>query len=166
MTTEQIKAVLVAHLAWLRNEPGGVRASLIGASLDRASLDGASLIGASLNGASLDGASLDRASLVGASLDFCSTWNAVKWSGAERVAMSRLKTLIPPEEYARYERYAVFAVEGAFFGRHEWVGLPTGWYCVAVNSPEPLPSTDRLIHRLLLWRNGREAFLKCAQQQR
>ena len=76
---DEIASILKLHKCWLTGEPGGVRANLIGASLDGANLnganlDGASLIGANLDGASLigaslDGANLDGASLIGASLD-------------------------------------------------------------------------------------------------
>ena len=68
ITSDQLPEILRLHAAWLRDEPGGVRANLDGANLDGASLNGASLIGASLAGASLIGASLTRASLNGASL--------------------------------------------------------------------------------------------------
>ena len=57
-----------AHAAWLRGEPGGVRANLSGANLSDADLSGAALRGAALRGAALRGANLSAADLRDADL--------------------------------------------------------------------------------------------------
>jgi len=88
-----------------------------------------------------------------------------KQTVSEGKSRKRLKTLIDPNEYVRYERFGYCVVEGAIFGMMELVGTPTGWYCVTIESPEPLPHTDRLIHRLMLWRKGEDNFYKIANQQ-
>ena len=77
-TKAELNEILRKHDLWLKNKPGGERASLdhaslVGAdlrdaSLDRASLDHASLVGADLRGASLVDADLRGASLVDADL--------------------------------------------------------------------------------------------------
>src|SRR3990167_8396188 len=140
-------------------------ANLSGANLSRANLSWANLSWANLSGANLSGANLSRANLSGANLFFCSTFSQAKYPDSELVAMKRLSSLIPPDEFKRYQIYGNFFSDGAMFGRMEWVDLSDGWYCVDIKSPEELPATDRLIHRLLLWRKGREHFMKCAKKQ-
>jgi hypothetical protein len=60
---------LDAHAAWLRGEPGGVRAALSGADLSGADLRGADLRDADLSGAYLSDADLSDAALRGTCLD-------------------------------------------------------------------------------------------------
>ena len=49
------KAQLDAHAAWIRDEPGGVRLSLLNADLRDADLSGVDLSGADLRGIDLHG---------------------------------------------------------------------------------------------------------------
>ena len=53
MTKPELDKILAAHVAWLRDEPDGVRADLCGADLRCADLCGANLRGANLCGADL-----------------------------------------------------------------------------------------------------------------
>jgi hypothetical protein len=68
ITSQDLPAILGAHLKWLRNEPGGSRADLSRANLSGADLSGANLYGADLSGANLYGANLSGANLYGANL--------------------------------------------------------------------------------------------------
>jgi hypothetical protein len=63
-----LQETLRLHAAWLRGEPGGVRANLRGANLFEANLFGANLRGANLFEANLFGANLFGADLRGADL--------------------------------------------------------------------------------------------------
>jgi hypothetical protein len=67
-TQEQLSDILDLHGKWLRNEPGGVRASLRNTNLRNADLTGAKLQEADLLGADLPGANLRNASLTVADL--------------------------------------------------------------------------------------------------
>jgi hypothetical protein len=67
MTSEELKAVLDAHAAWLRGD-NGKRANLREANLREANLSGANLSGANLSEANLRGANLRGANLRGANL--------------------------------------------------------------------------------------------------
>ena len=62
-------AILEAHSKWLRNEPEGVRANLVGANLECANLRSANLECANLVGANLVGANLVGANLRSANLE-------------------------------------------------------------------------------------------------
>lgn len=53
MSNSDLKAIIAKHGLWLRNEEGGERADLSGASLREADLSVADLSGASLSGADL-----------------------------------------------------------------------------------------------------------------
>jgi hypothetical protein len=68
MNQTELKTILDAHQAWLRNEPGGKRANLSGADLVDANLTDANLSGANLTDANLTGVYLERANLSGADL--------------------------------------------------------------------------------------------------
>lgn len=63
-----LKKVLADHEAWIRNEPGGIRANLRWAELSLTNLYRANLSGADLRGANLRWALLSRANLKGADL--------------------------------------------------------------------------------------------------
>jgi len=149
------------------------RANLTGANLARANLTEANLAGANLTGANLAGANLTEANLAGADLTKANltmahlfyTKMCFKLSEPEAVARKRLKTMIDPDEYIRYENFGYCIVEGAIFGMMELVGTSTGWWCVTVNSPEVLPHADRLMHRIYLWRKGPEHFYNVANKQ-
>jgi hypothetical protein len=67
MTKDELNAILVDHLKWVRGD-GGSRADLMRADLMGADLTGADLTGADLTGAYLTGADLTRAYLTGAYL--------------------------------------------------------------------------------------------------
>ena len=176
MDANELKNVLDEHLEWL-NGTGSKQANLSGAdlteanlsraNLSRANLSGANLSWANLSWANLSRANLSRANLSWANLRFANIFYT-KWTHkldpAEEIAHQRLMTLIPPDEYTRFKNFGHCFIEGAMFGLMEVVGTPTGWYCVDINSPESLPHTDRMIHRILLWRKGPEAFYKVARK--
>jgi len=67
-TPDELKAVLDAHLKWLRDEEGGSRADLSGADLSEANLGEANLGRADLSGADLSEADLSEADLSEANL--------------------------------------------------------------------------------------------------
>ena len=80
MTADEIKAVLVLHEKWLRNESGGVNANLTnadlkGAILTNADLTNANLTGADLTNADLNGANLRYADMTGADLTYANLTN-------------------------------------------------------------------------------------------
>ena len=68
MDKQTLDSILALHGRWLRDEPGGQRATLRGADLRGADLRGANLLGADLRGADLRGADLQGADLQGADL--------------------------------------------------------------------------------------------------
>ena len=68
MNKDELQNILMLHVKWLNDEPGGVRANLYGADLSGANLYGADLSGADLSGADLSGANLSRANLSRANL--------------------------------------------------------------------------------------------------
>ena len=146
-----MQTVLARHAEWVGGEPDGRRANLSGRDL---------------RGANLGGANLREADLWNAvAVDQARNWHEVKLDAPEQAAMARLKMMIPPAEYQRYVNYGVCYVEGAWFSRNELVQLPDGWYCMAVQSAEPLPPTDRLMHRILWWRKGEAAFKTKAERR-
>lgn len=68
MEQKELDAVLEAHMKWLRDEDGGIRADLYGENLSYANLCGAYLYGVDLRGANLYGANLCEANLCAADL--------------------------------------------------------------------------------------------------
>ena len=68
MDATNLTDILTKHAAWLRDEPGGERATLCRADLYAANLCGANLCGADLYGANLRAANLYGANLRGANL--------------------------------------------------------------------------------------------------
>lgn len=68
MEQKELDAVLEAHLKWLRDKDGGIRADLYGTDLSEANLRGAYLYGVDLRGANLYEADLRGANLYGANL--------------------------------------------------------------------------------------------------
>jgi len=169
MEQNELLAVIVAHGQWLQGDKYGCQANLRGtnlrgADLREANLRGADLGEANLRGADLGGTDLGGTDLGGADLQFC-RFEQVVWPQEELTAMARLRTLIPPDAYGWYRIWGQFHLDGAQFGRFEFVGLPEGWYCTTIDSPQPLPPTDRLIHRLLLYRKGKAHFLTIANKQ-
>jgi uncharacterized protein YjbI with pentapeptide repeats len=82
MGERAMEMTLKLHAAWLRDEPGGVRADLRGADLTEVNLPGADLREAELRGADLSRADLSRANLSGADLSWADLSRA-NLSGAD-----------------------------------------------------------------------------------
>ena len=74
-----LKDILRLHSLWLKDNPEGKRANLIGANLRGADLSGADLWGADLCGANLSGADLSDADLSGADLSGANLRGANLW---------------------------------------------------------------------------------------
>jgi len=179
MNKEQLKEVLELHKDWVFSESDGKKADLRSADLRSANLRSANLRSADLRSADLRSADLRSANLHSADLRYANLHSAdlssanfiytkldqIKINVPEEKARERLKTLISPEEYQRYINFGICFIEGAMFGLMELTQTPTGWFCLDIQSPDPLPVTDRVIHRILLWRKGQGEFYKIAKQQ-
>ena len=81
MDAAKLAEIVRLHVAWLRDEVGGVRANLSGANLSGANLSGANLRGANLSGADLSWADLSWADLRGANLSGADlSWADLSWA--------------------------------------------------------------------------------------
>ena len=133
------------------------------ANLRGANLRGANLEGANLGGANLRDADLRDANLWGANIFFAINWNKQLIGKEEKQAQGLLRKNLSKSQFEMYELLGMFTEEDAFFSRDELVRTPKGIFCVEIKGD--CPPSDRILHRLLLWRKSREEFYEIAERQ-
>ena len=95
---------------------------------------------------------------------FATNLSLIKKDDAELQAEQKLKEIISEEQFESYLNYGYFNEGQITFSINELVITPQGVYCIEIKSPEVLPRADRIIHRLLLYRNNKEEFFKIAKK--
>lgn len=144
-TTEELQAILRAHVVWLRCEAGGERANLSGANLGGANLSDANLGYANLGGANLSGANLSAADLSGANLSGANLDLAIMPGG---FTFSIYKSEVVPALLGAGGRDPR-DVAATSWACHEWTNCPMA-EAFAVHSIDDVPPLYREQARLFV----------------